>query len=61
MSASERYRAQAEVVLRLAARADCPAEKDVYLTIAEGWRRLAAEVSRREAPEEPRSFKPSGD
>ncbi|RAK60492.1 hypothetical protein DJ021_12100 [Phenylobacterium hankyongense] len=48
MRDSERYLAQAETVMRLAARAESPAEKDVYLNIAEGWRRLAAEVSRNE-------------
>jgi hypothetical protein len=58
MKDSERYLAQAETVLRLAARANSPAEKEVYLNIAEGWRRLAAEVRRSEAAREPRSFKP---
>ena len=57
MKDSERYLAQAETVLRLAARADSPAEKQVYLNIAEGWRRLAAEVRRAEVAREPRSFK----
>ena len=60
MRNSERYLAQAETVMRMAARADSQAEKDVYLSIAAGWRRLAAEAKRRE-PElgEPhRSFKP---
>lgn len=47
-SASDRYRLQAEVVMRLAAKADSPAEKDVYLSIADGWRRLAAEALRNE-------------
>jgi hypothetical protein len=58
MKNSERYLAQAEAVMRMAARAESDAEKDVYLTIAEGWRKLAAEVKRNEAPEEVRSFKP---
>jgi hypothetical protein len=58
MRDSERYLAQADVVLRLAARADSPAEKEVYLSIAEGWRKLAAEVMRNEVPEEQRSFNP---
>jgi hypothetical protein len=48
MRDSERYRAQADTVLRLAAKAASPAEKDVYLSIAEGWRRLAAEAERNE-------------
>jgi len=56
MRDSERYLAQAETVMRMAARADSPAERDVYLTIAEGWRKLAAEVQRHETGE-PRSFK----
>jgi hypothetical protein len=60
MRDSERYLAQADVVLRLAARADNAAEKEVYLSIAEGWRRLAAEVQRNETPPEERSFKPKG-
>ena len=55
---SERYLAQAETVLRMAARAESPAEKDVYLSIAEGWRRLAAEVMRNEVTSERRSFRP---
>lgn len=59
LSDSDRYRRQAEVVLRMAARAGSPAEKDVYLSIAEGWRKLAAEALRNErqdvAPER-RSF-----
>ncbi|WP_133254315.1 hypothetical protein [Phenylobacterium deserti] len=40
--------AQAETVLRMAARAESGAEREVYLSIAEGWRRLAAEVLRNE-------------
>jgi hypothetical protein len=56
MRDSERYLAQAETVTRMAARADSSAERDVYLTIAEGWRKLAAEVLRHETGE-PRSFK----
>jgi len=55
MRDSERYLAHAETVTRMAARAESPAERDVYLTIAEGWRKLAAEVKRHEPPE-PRSF-----
>ena len=57
---SDRYRMQAEVVMRLAAKADSPAEKDVYLSIAEGWRKLAAEALRNERqdlPGEKRSFR----
>lgn len=59
MKDSERYLAQAETVLRLAARAESPAEKAVYLRIADGWRKLAAEVKRGEAARETRSFKPT--
>jgi hypothetical protein len=58
MRDSERYEAQAQVVLRMAARAGNAAEKEVYLNIADGWRRLAAEAVRNERrvdPEE-RSF-----
>ena len=43
----------------MAARADSPAEQRVYLSIAEGWRKLAAEVQRNEVPAEARSFKPA--
>ena len=62
-SASDRYRMQAEVVMRLAAKAGSPAEKGVYLSIAEGWRKLAAEALRNERqdlpqpPRERRSFR----
>jgi hypothetical protein len=62
MRDSTRYREQAEAVLRLAAKAASPAERDVYLSIAEGWRKLAAEASRNEShdetrrPPEPRAF-----
>lgn len=59
MRDSERYLAQAEHVMRMAARAENLAEKEVYLSIAEGWRRLAAEVQRNEPPHEPRTFKPT--
>jgi hypothetical protein len=60
MRDSERYLAQAEAVLRMAAKAANPAEKDVYLNIAAGWRRLAAEAERQENPpgEGCRSFDP---
>jgi hypothetical protein len=62
MRDSERYQHQAETVLHLAARAESPAEKQVYLDIADGWKRLAAEAARNEGrrPAEPRSFD-SGD
>jgi len=42
----------------MAARAGSPAEKDVYLSIADGWRRLAAEAARNEHRIDPekRSF-----
>lgn len=60
MRDSERYRAQADSVLRMAARADSAAEKQVYLSIADGWKRLAAEAARNERQDvraaEPRSF-----
>jgi hypothetical protein len=54
---------QAEVVMRLAAKAGSPAEKDVYVQIAEGWRKLAAEALRNErqdlpvSPAETRTFR----
>ena len=59
-SSSDRYRMQAEVVMRLAAKAESAAEKEVYLSIAEGWRKLAAEALRNErqdVPPEKRSFR----
>jgi len=49
--------------MRLAAKAESPAEKDVYLSIAEGWRKLAAEALRNErqdlppVPRETRTFR----
>jgi hypothetical protein len=46
---------QAEVVMRLAAKAGSAAEKDVYLQIAEGWRKLAAEALRNERQDLPRA------
>jgi hypothetical protein len=54
MRDSTRYREQAEAVRRLAARAHGRAEREVYLTIAEGWERLAREAERNEkrGPEE---------
>jgi hypothetical protein len=57
---------QAEVVMRLAAKADSPAEKHVYLSIADGWRKLAAEALRNERQDQPqaarehRSFRAEG-
>ena len=48
MRDSERYEAQAETVTRMAARAHSEAEKQVYINIAEGWRKLAAEAARNE-------------
>ena len=60
LSSSDRYRMQAEVVMRLAAKAESPAEKEVYLSIADGWRRLAAEALRNERQDvapETRSFR----
>jgi hypothetical protein len=59
-SSSDRYRMQAEVVMRLAAKAESAAEKEVYLSIANGWRKLAAEALRNERqdiPPETRSFR----
>lgn len=65
MRDSERYMAQAEAVLRMATRASAPAERRVYETIAEGWRKLAAEARRHEQRDanvtpiipEPRTFR----
>jgi hypothetical protein len=56
MRDSERYIEQAEAVMRMAGKAASDAERDVYLSIADGWRRLAAEASRseRRATNEPR-------
>ena len=58
MRDSVRYRDHAEAVLRLAAKAESATEKDVYLSIAEGWRRLATEADHREGrvSRERRSF-----
>jgi hypothetical protein len=66
MRDSERYLAQAEQVARLAAKAQSTAEREVYLNIAEGWRKLATEAFRNERQDEPRvadeqrSFRPTG-
>lgn len=54
MKDSERYLAQADAVARLAVRAESPAEKEVYLNIAEGWRKLAAEAMRNERQDDGR-------
>jgi hypothetical protein len=56
MRASQRYIEQAEAVARMAGKAASDAEREVYLSIAEGWRKLAAEASRseRRSDEEPR-------
>ena len=48
MRASQRYIEQAEAVAGMARKADSDAEREVYLSIAEGWRKLAAEASRSE-------------
>ena len=59
MRDSARYRDQADTVMRLAAKAESPAEREVYASIAEGWRKLADEAERNEGhvrPDEPRSF-----
>jgi hypothetical protein len=64
MRDSARYEAQAIAVMRLADRAEDMGERRVYLDIADGWRRLAAEAERHERrtrPPEPRSFKPDDD
>lgn len=51
------------MVMRLAAKAGSPAEKEVYLSIADGWRKLALEALRNErqdlpeAAHEKRSFR----
>ncbi len=39
--------------MRLAAKAGSPAEKQVYLQIADGWRKLAAEALRNERQDTP--------
>lgn len=54
-SSSDRYRMNAEVVMRLAAKSGSPAEREVYLQIADGWRKLAAEALRNERQDEPRA------
>jgi hypothetical protein len=60
MRDSERYEAQARTLLKMAAKAGSAAEKQVYLDIADGWTRLAAEARRNEdrptRPPEERSF-----
>ena len=51
---------QAEVVMRLAAKAESTMEQELYLSIAEGWRKLAAEALRNErqdVPAETRTFR----
>ncbi|MDB5475131.1 MAG: hypothetical protein JWP49_642 [Phenylobacterium sp.] len=53
MRNSDRYMAQADAVLRMAGRAGNAPERRVYETIAEGWRRLAAEARRNERHDEP--------
>jgi hypothetical protein len=53
MRDSDRYLAQAETVMRMAVRASSPAERQVYETIAEGWRKLAGEARRNERRDEP--------
>ena len=60
MRDSTRYFSQAATVMRLAAKAGSQAERDVYRTIAEGWRKLGTEAQRNErhAAPEPRSFNP---
>lgn len=41
--------------MRLAAKAGSPAEKEVYLSIADGWRKLAAEALRNERQDLPKA------
>ena len=41
------------MVMRLAAKAGSPGEKEVYLSIADGWRKLAAEALRNERQDVP--------
>jgi hypothetical protein len=53
MRDSDRYMAQAEAVMLMAGRAGGPAERRVYETIADGWRKLAAEARRNERHEDP--------
>jgi hypothetical protein len=55
LNASDRYRRQAEAVMRLAAKAGSATEKDVYLSIAEGWRKLALEALRNERQDLPQT------
>lgn len=60
LNSSDRYRMQAEVVMRLAAKAESTVEQELYLSIAEGWRKLAAEALRNErqdVPAETRTFR----
>ena len=61
MTERARYRDQADAVCRMAAKAASDAEREVYLSIAEGWRRLATEAERHEGriASEPRSFRKS--
>jgi hypothetical protein len=67
MRDSQRYEAQAELVMRMAARAGSPAERQVFLNIADGWKKLAEEAARNERrrdgkrPPETRSFDPKDD
>ena len=65
MRDSERYEAQARTVLKLAAKAGSPAERQVYVNIADGWKQLAAEARRNESQPklaaEERSFRPEGE
>ena len=67
MRDSKRYAAQAELVLRMAAGAASAAERQVFLNIADGWKRLAEEAARNERrretdrPPEPRTWEPQED
>ncbi len=59
MQDSTRYFDQSEAIRRLAVKAESDAERQVYDTIAQGWRRLGEEARRNElrAALEPRSFR----
>lgn len=54
MVRAERYRRYAAECVRLARKADTPAEKDLLLQMAEHWRRLAQRAEKDEA-KRPRS------
>jgi hypothetical protein len=51
MRAAERYRHYAAECIRLARKADNPAEKNLLLQMAEHWRRMAERAADEEATE----------